>query len=131
MLTHYLLGRYVANYEQHYIVVRGCTTALDFMCAPQGENARCIPPVQSDIRGDLYAPPFKILHSSNKNNIEIDIYRGNKLLVTVDTDLEGNPITVFSGKHTHIDLEFYNSGIKVTLITGRWEEVEQETEISS
>ena len=74
-------------------------------------------------------PPFRIFPTGEGKGIEIDIYRGQDKVCTVERDNEGKPLYVMAGKQTDIEIDFKNTQIKATVKVLSWGEVNQNTEI--
>ena len=83
----------------------------------------------TDEQGNVHVPPFRIFPTGEGKGIEIDIYRGQDKVCTVERDNEGKPLYVMAGKQTDIEIDFKNTQIKATVKVLPWGEVNQNTEI--
>ena len=77
----------------------------------------------------LMFPLSGIFPTEEGKGIEIDIYRGQDKVCTVERDNEGKPLYVMAGKQTDIEIDFKNTQIKATVKVLPWGEVNQNTEI--
>ena len=84
---------------------------------------------KTDEQGNVHVPPFRIFPTEEGKGIEIDIYRGQDKVCTVERDNEGKSLYVMAGKQTDIEIDFKNTQIKATVKVLPWGEVNQNTEI--
>lgn len=127
--TLHLEEQYPRQEENYTLLIRGTGTEMDFTGKVTGENAEYKPLSITDEQGNVHVPPFRIFPTGEGKGIEIDIYRGQDKVCTVERDNEGKPLYVMAGKQTDIEIDFKNTQIKATVKVLPWGEVNQNTEI--
>lgn len=128
--THNLSDRFGNSAEPCRFVVRGTSSALNFLGEPMNSDAGHVPPAVQVEGGDLYAAPFRLFPTQQGEPcMEIDLYRGDNRLCTVTTDSEDKPLCALPGQQLNVDIELSVATIRVTVTIAPWGEVNQETEM--
>ncbi|MDU1892708.1 MAG: FimB/Mfa2 family fimbrial subunit [Dysgonomonas sp.] len=126
-----LLERYNYPKEGFYYKVRGLKDAITFSGEPTGNTIEYhYPDCYFGKDDELYAPAFTLFPSGQGQGqeIAIDLYHGDKLIYTVNSDADGNPIRVVEGKQTDIFIDFRHATIIIKIEVNPWGTVHQDVE---
>lgn len=127
--TRYLAERYPHEEEPCHFIVRGTGCELDFTGKVTGDEAGYRPASATDVKGDVYAPPFRIFPTGEGERIEIDIYCGHEKLCTISQDNDLKPLCAPAGKQIDVDIDFRYAKPNINITIVAWGEVNQETEM--
>lgn len=103
--TKNLENKFGAGTPCHFVVY-GVGNALNFMGEPTGGTVGYHPQVNHDDVNDIQAPAFRILPTPQENALSLRLCRGDKVLYTITTDSEGNPLMANPGEHLNIMIDF-------------------------
>ncbi len=107
--------------EKLHIVVRGVGTALNFLGNPLGKEAGYIPTMHATQGKDEWmAPLFRVFPTQEDYKVFVDLYRNDKLLFTINTDDEGNPLKAVPGMETYITVDFDYARLLVNVSVLPW-----------
>lgn len=109
--------------------VRNTGSMLNFWGESANDLARHFPEVQVDEHGTLSTDVFRVFPAKEDSSILVDIFNGDELLFTVETDGDGEKLRTVAGMHTDIQIDFLATGVQVTITVEPWNTIEQEVEV--
>ena len=125
--TRYFTDQYDKAQGTCHFVIRGTGTALNFLGQAVGSGAGYEPVSATDQQGDTFAAPFRVFPTEASQQIEIDLYQGEKLLMSVVNDSQGKPLHAVQGEQMNVEIDFRNAIAQVTVTVEEWGEMNQDT----
>lgn len=107
--------------------VRGSKNTFDFNGNLLGDDRNYLPVSSFNPANEFVAPAFLVFPNQTDKKIAVDIYKGDNLIYTMDTDGNGLPIRAERGKLLDLIIDF-SAGTNVTISIKDWDDKEIDQE---
>ncbi|WP_036878272.1 FimB/Mfa2 family fimbrial subunit [Xylanibacter oryzae] len=104
------------NYDDYKVVLSGFRSNLTFSGEVTGDSIIYTPPAHFNDNNEFVTAPVRTFPTKKGEYVTVSIYRGDKLIQTLDRDINGKKLSVGAGSDVVLVLDCFRNDMTMTVM---------------